>query len=92
MFLTSISLSIVSTYQHIAALGLSVGAALSQFVNWSWIFWLAALIALPTSVIAVFLIPKAPEHDNGDPIDATWKHLDLLGVGILTGDRVVGEV
>lgn len=91
VFLTSISLSIVSTYQHIAALGLSVGAALSQFVNWSWIFWLAALIALPTSAIAVFLIPKAPEHGNGDPIDATWKHLDLLGVGILTGNKAVRE-
>lgn len=62
-------------------LGLFIGAIFVQFATWSWVFWFVAIIAVPVSVVAVWLIP----NDSGKSASKSkMKGLDLIGVSILT--------
>lgn len=82
-----------TAYQRFVAFGSIAGAALTQFAHWSWIFWVSAFVAFPTSVVGFFLI-HTTEKANGNPnvIQATkWRSLNISGVGIITGNGVVGK-
>jgi MFS family permease len=60
---------------------------LVELASYHWVFWFAALVALPMALACVFIIPPqiAKTTDSLEPEAAKWKSLDLVGVGILTG-------
>lgn len=62
-------------------LGLIIGAIFIQYASWPWLFWLAALIATPISLVCAILVPTQPAVANeGNRI----ARLDLPGISILT--------
>ncbi|KAH7108479.1 MFS general substrate transporter [Auriculariales sp. MPI-PUGE-AT-0066] len=67
-------------------LGLIIGAFLIEYTNWSWVFWLGALIAIPIAVVAFLLVPDQPKVVvEGSKI----AFLDLPGIAILTVSLVL---
>lgn len=66
-----------------AVSGLIIGGVLVQLASWEWVFWLAAIIAIPVSVICALLVPEQPKRvRDGSKI----AYLDIPGVSILTGE------
>jgi EmrB/QacA subfamily drug resistance transporter len=60
-----------------AAVGLLVGGALTQFVNWRWNFF----INVPVGILVSLAIPRVvPKHES----ESTDKHLDLPGASLVT--------
>ncbi|KAH8829092.1 MFS general substrate transporter [Flagelloscypha sp. PMI_526] len=64
--------------------GLTIGALFTQFVSWRWVFWISTIIAAPTSIIGVMMIPKQYVAGSDLKIGARIKNMDLPGVGVLT--------
>jgi len=58
------------------AMGPIVGGALTQSIDWHWIFW----INVPIGVVAVLLGLRLLPETHGAP-----DRLDLVGVGLVTG-------
>ena len=75
-------------HSRYSVLGLLIGAILVQFADWQWVFWFAAIVALPVATISVILIPAKTGHDDSrqeSPSKSTKMHgLDLIGVSSLT--------
>ena len=75
-------------HSRYSVLGLLIGAILVQFADWQWVFWFAAIVALPVATISVILIPAKTGHDDlrqESPSKSTKMHgLDLIGVSSLT--------
>ncbi|KLO18008.1 MFS general substrate transporter [Schizopora paradoxa] len=67
-------------------LGLFIGAIFVEFATWSWVFWFVAIIAVPVSVIAVWLIPNDSDKSASK---SKMKGLDLIGVSVLTAALVL---
>jgi len=61
------------------AMGPIVGGAITQSIDWHWIFW----INVPIGVIAVFLGVRLLPESHGSP-----ERLDLVGVGLVTAGVV----
>jgi EmrB/QacA subfamily drug resistance transporter len=61
------------------AMGPIVGGAVTQGIDWHWIFW----INVPVGVTAVVLSPRLLPESYGAP-----GPLDVLGVGLVTGGVV----
>ncbi|KAG2113483.1 major facilitator superfamily domain-containing protein [Suillus discolor] len=68
------------------SLGLMIGAMFVQWASYHWVFWFMAIVAVPTALACVFIIPPEISNtkNNVEPGVAKWKSLDLLGVTILT--------
>ncbi|KZV87502.1 MFS general substrate transporter [Exidia glandulosa HHB12029] len=66
--------------------GLIIGGILVQLASWEWVFWLAAIIAIPVAVICALLIPAQPVRERGED---RLSYLDIPGVGILTASLVL---
>ncbi|KAJ8592754.1 MFS general substrate transporter [Rhizopogon salebrosus TDB-379] len=66
--------------------GLLFGAMLVEWASYHWVFWFAAIVALPVATACVFIIPPqiAKTTDRLEPGASKWKNLDLVGVSILT--------
>ncbi|KAG8684142.1 hypothetical protein FRC11_012555 [Ceratobasidium sp. 423] len=60
-------------------LGTIVGAILVEYISWRWIFWFIALIAVPISIICIFLIPKTARNEENKK-----STFDFVGVFLLT--------
>ncbi|HUJ65085.1 MAG TPA: DHA2 family efflux MFS transporter permease subunit, partial [Acidimicrobiales bacterium] len=75
--------TIVGIYGGLAglavAMGPIVGGAVTQGINWHWIFW----INVPVGVVAVVLGLRLLAESYGPP-----QRLDLVGVGLVTGGVV----
>ncbi len=67
-------------------LGLFIGAIFVEFATWSWVFWFVAIIAVPVSVLAVWLIPNDIDKSGSK---SKMKGLDLIGVSLLTAALVL---
>jgi EmrB/QacA subfamily drug resistance transporter len=64
-----------------AAVGLLLGGALTQFVNWRWNFF----INVPVGIAVSLAIPRiVPLHES----EAKDKHLDLPGAALVTGGLI----
>ncbi|KAI0667389.1 MFS general substrate transporter [Trametes maxima] len=74
-----------------SVLGLIIGAIFVQYTSWKWVFWFVSIVALPVSVLCVFLIPtQEPRHEDvAGRREARWKSLDLIGVSILTAALIL---
>ncbi|KAJ8592752.1 MFS general substrate transporter [Rhizopogon salebrosus TDB-379] len=66
--------------------GLLFGAVLIEWASYHWVFWVAAIVAVPVAVACVFIIPPqiAKTAESLEPEAAKWKSLDLVGVSVLT--------
>ena len=75
---------------RIAVLGLIIGAIFVQFASWPWVFWFVSFVAVPISLICIFLIPGEKPHRDGPvaPKHARWQGLDIGGVSILTSENI----
>ena len=67
-------------------LGVIIGAIFVQFTTWRWVFWFTAVLALPASAGAIFLIPSRLDESKGHRKRLAEKlhELDILGVMLLT--------
>ncbi|KZS87100.1 MFS general substrate transporter [Sistotremastrum niveocremeum HHB9708] len=70
-------------------LGTVLGAILTQFASWSWVFWFATIISVPIGILCVFLVPQNVSiHARGkSSVDDNMekaKGLDIIGVTVLT--------
>ncbi|KAH8834384.1 MFS general substrate transporter [Flagelloscypha sp. PMI_526] len=65
-------------------LGLLIGAIFTQYTTWRWVFWFAALLALPAAFIGVTMIP--PQAVAGSELSVMTRitHMDIPGVAVLT--------
>jgi EmrB/QacA subfamily drug resistance transporter len=64
-----------------AAVGLLLGGALTQFVNWRWNFF----INVPVGILVSLAIPRVvPKHES----ESTDKHLDLPGAALVTSGLI----
>jgi EmrB/QacA subfamily drug resistance transporter len=74
---------IVGIYAGLAglavALGPIVGGAVTQGINWHWIFWINVPIGVVAVLLGLWLLPES----LGPP-----QRLDLVGVGLVTGGVV----
>lgn len=61
------------------ALGPIVGGAITQGIDWHWIFWINVPIGLVAVIVGVALLPES--HGPSAP-------LDLVGVGLVTAGVV----
>ncbi|KAH7094091.1 MFS general substrate transporter [Auriculariales sp. MPI-PUGE-AT-0066] len=67
-------------------LGLILGALIIQYANWSWIFWLSAIVATPIGLAVLALTPPQPKvHKEGNKIS----YLDLPGIFALTAALIL---
>lgn len=55
-------------------IGLLVGGAISQYLDWRYIFWLGAAIGVTALILAAIFTPKTPSYK---------RPVDLLGSGLL---------
>ncbi|KAH7061893.1 MFS general substrate transporter [Auriculariales sp. MPI-PUGE-AT-0066] len=70
----------------IGVYGGSAALGTFSYTNWSWVFWLGALIAIPIAVVAFLLVPDQPKVVvEGNKI----AFLDLPGIAILTVSLVL---
>ena len=60
-----------------------VGGAIIEKASWRWAFYAIAMGAIPFSVIAFFVLPKAVTHKKPK------EHIDLLGISILTAAMIL---
>jgi MFS family permease len=69
-----------------SVLGLIIGGFLVQWASWPWVFWLAAIIAIPIAIVCLFFIPDvgAVEIRND-----RFRSLDVPGVSILTSALIL---
>lgn len=60
-----------------------------QWANWHWVFYLVVIMALPAAAACVVLIPNVNENHEKEHMTQSQKieHLDLIGVGGLTGEN-----
>ncbi len=65
------------------SIGLLAGGALTQAINWHWIFFINVPIGIATGYLAVRLI----EHHRGVGLNAG---ADVLGAALLTGGLMLG--
>ena len=77
--------------RHTAVLGLLIGAILTQFASWSWVFWFGTILILPISAICMIMIPTeiAVEDSEEESKVEKAKGLDLVGVGVLTAALIL---
>jgi MFS family permease len=63
---------------------------LIEWASYHWVFWVAAIVAVPVAVACVFIIPPqiAKTAESLEPEAAKWKSLDLVGVSVLTGTNI----
>jgi EmrB/QacA subfamily drug resistance transporter len=75
--------TIVGIYGGLAglavAMGPIIGGAVTQGINWHWIFWINVPIGLAAALLGLRLLPES----HGAP-----QRLDLIGVGLVTGSVV----
>ncbi|KAI0692857.1 MFS general substrate transporter [Cerioporus squamosus] len=85
----------IALFGGVGALGNVFGTMISamfvEFATYRWIFWFTTVIAVPTAVFCLFLIPSQddkPSSETAAPMAgsrlASLKRLDLVGVTILT--------
>jgi EmrB/QacA subfamily drug resistance transporter len=74
---------IVGIYGGLAGLAVAVGpiigGAVTQGINWHWIFWINVPIGIAAALLGLRLLPES----HGAP-----QRLDLAGVGLVTGGVV----
>jgi EmrB/QacA subfamily drug resistance transporter len=75
--------TIVGIYGGLAglavAMGPIIGGAVTEAINWHWIFWINVPIGLAAALLGLRLLPES----HGAP-----QRLDLIGVGLVTGGVV----
>ena len=75
--------TIVGIYGGLAGLAVAagplVGGAVTQGINWHWIFWINVPIGVAAVLLSMWLLPDS--HGPREP-------LDLAGVGLVTGGVV----
>ena len=71
-------------------LGLIIGAIFVQFASWPWVFWFVSFVAVPISLVCIFLIPGEKPHRDDSAVrkHAKWQGLDIGGVSILTSENI----
>ena len=77
-------------------LGLIIGAVFVDVApldrGWRWVFWNLAMVALPTGLLSVILIPaQEPVVVSRRLPKSMWKRFDLVGVSVLTSMSVCLE-
>ncbi|KDQ13884.1 hypothetical protein BOTBODRAFT_133128 [Botryobasidium botryosum FD-172 SS1] len=65
-------------------IGFVIGGVLTAQVSWRWVFWISAILVLPFSALAFFVLPK-----HSLPTDGEKRQLDWVGVTILTGGLIL---
>ncbi|KAN0078090.1 Major facilitator superfamily domain containing protein [Tylopilus felleus] len=67
-------------------LGLFIGSVLVQYGSFHWVFWFAAIVAIPVALACLFIIPPQVEQSEveQDMSSAKWERLDPIGILILT--------
>ncbi|EIN04996.1 MFS general substrate transporter [Punctularia strigosozonata HHB-11173 SS5] len=72
-------------------LGLIIGAIFVQFTSWPWVFWFAAIVALPLAGMCVFLIPKQEPRPGEEALSRSvkFKTIDSIGVSVLTAALIL---
>lgn len=65
-----------------AAIGLLLGGALTQYVNWRWNFFINVPVGIVMSILIFLLVPKHARADNA-------KGLDLVGALTITGSLML---
>lgn len=74
-------------------MGAIIGALFVQFTTYHWIFYFITILAVPSAIVCILLIP-GQEHTDADNLSPGEKlrNLDMVGVTTLTGtSRTVGE-
>ncbi|EJD41438.1 hypothetical protein AURDEDRAFT_115503 [Auricularia subglabra TFB-10046 SS5] len=67
-------------------LGLVIGALLTQLASWPWVFWFAAIVAIPVSLLCAILVPRQPPNRTDENKFAL---LDIPGISILTSGLIL---
>lgn len=85
---------LADNYMTHTVIGLFIGALLVQYTSYHWVFWFAAIIAIPVALACVFIIPSevAKCEVEPDPCKPKWKSLDLIGISVLTGTSHLREM
>ncbi|QRV78217.1 major facilitator superfamily transporter [Ceratobasidium sp. AG-Ba] len=65
-------------------LGTIVGAILVQYTSWRWIFWVIAIVSIPSATACIFLIPKTTGRKG-----AKVSQLDFIGISLLIAAIVI---
>ena len=72
-----------------AVFGLVFGALITQYINWTWIFYVSAIVAAPLTIIVFLLVPSGIVTGDMDPTLRGWKkvkELDITGVSLMKGE------
>lgn len=69
-------------------LGLVIGAILTSFASWPWVFYFMSILGILESIAVFFLCPAIP-RPKSSTIDKAkrFKRLDVVGVSLVTGTR-----
>lgn len=69
--------------------GLIIGALLTSFASWPWVFYFMAILGILESIAVFFLCPHIP-RPKSSAIDKAkrFQRLDIFGVGLFTGNRL----
>jgi hypothetical protein len=63
---------------------------LVEWASYHWVFWFAAIVAVPVTLVGVLIIPPQITKTTGslERGAGKWKSLDLVGVSIITGMKI----
>jgi MFS family permease len=82
--------STLADLYSLTVLGLFIGALFVQYASWRWVFWFAALIAVPLAGLCAWLVPpQTVTEDRAQPAREKLRRLDLPGVSMLTATLVL---
>ncbi|KAH8834317.1 major facilitator superfamily domain-containing protein [Flagelloscypha sp. PMI_526] len=80
-----IAIAIFGTTGAIAnILGLIIGALFTQYASWRWLFWFATILALPSIITGVVMIPAQTVTGSELSLATRFKRMDFPGVATLT--------
>lgn len=64
--------------------GIIIGAVVTDFLSWRWVFWIEAMLAVPTAALAFFKLPKVVEASGTSSLKPK---IDWVGIVTLTGGQ-----
>jgi predicted MFS family arabinose efflux permease len=79
------SVALVSASLGVGAiLGLPIAASLAQFLDWQYLFWMAAVLAAVAVVLVVLVVPSSPVSGG------TFDFMGAVGLGLGLAGLLVG--
>ncbi|KAF8961605.1 MFS general substrate transporter, partial [Flammula alnicola] len=87
----SVAIGVFSTSGALGNMfGLIIGALLTSFASWPWVFYFMAILGILEAVVVYFLCPHIPRPKSSTFEKAKrFQRLDLFGVGLFTASLIL---